>query len=180
MVRDLLRLYEDEILVPLVEEAGLEAVRDRDVDVSFCPGTTVAFINNAERFYYVNDLVHWNPLSVVYSDPHGAVGTVFSLESTFDPKVETVSFQKAEITGIVTLVRHGGDVVWRDPLSGQTMLQFSMQEADKVLMNSWYVFRGGVLPMLRDETFRFVEPHEERAFQAMMIRRIHQIYEGLV
>jgi len=180
MVSDLLRLYENEILVPLVEEAGLEAVRDRDVDVSFTPGTIVAFINNAERFEYIDDLVHWNPLSVVYSDQHGNVGSVFSLDSTFHPKVETVEFQKAEISGIVTLVREDGDVVWRDPLSEGILLRFPMQEADKVLMNSWYVFRGGVLPMLRDETFRFVEPHEKRAFQAMMIRRIHQIYEGLV
>lgn len=179
-VGDFLRLYEDEVLVPLVEDTGLTPVRD-DIDFVMQPGMIVVLMNNADSFTYAEDLVRWCPLSVIYSDNKSNTGTVFSLTATFDPKIETTHFQKASISGVVDLVRRDDCVVWVEPNTGRRFKRFPLEAADKILMNAWYLFQGAILPMLFNESYRFVsEDAEKFAFQRVMIRQIHELYEGAV
>lgn len=177
-VGTLLRLYESEVLVPLVEDAGLKPVR-ADIDFMMMPGTIIALMNNADDFNHQDDIVFWHPLTVLYTDKNGSSDTVFSLEASFDPKTETVFFQKAVITGVVELVRRDDHVVWIDPLSGVEFQRFPLEAADKVLMNAWYLFRGAVLPMLFNESFRFVSGVEQAVFQRVLIRQIHELYKDV-
>lgn len=176
---DLLRHYETSVLVPLVERAGLEPIREA-VDFTLTPGTIVALMNSAHAFTFSDDLIRWMPLSVLYSDRNGTTGTVFSLQASFDPRTETVVFQQARIHGVISLVRRPTDIVWVDPHSGRTMLSYPLSEADKILMNSWHLFQGAVLPLLRAEAYRFAPDHEKLAFQATVIHHINAVYKGLV
>ena len=178
-VSDILLAYENEVLVPLVEEAGVDPIRD-DIDFVMVPGTTAFLMNNAQAFDYVDNLVYWIPLSVLYTDPEGSSGTVYSIQATLDPQTEIVTFQQATMNGIVDLIRRESNVVWKDPISGKTLITYPLEESDKILMNSWYLFRAGILPMLRNESYRFVPDEEKFAFQQTMIRHINQLYQGLV
>lgn len=175
----ILHLYEEEVLVPLVRDAGLDPVRE-DSDFVMSPGSVVVLMNNADDYTEREGFVYWYPLTVIYSDIDGKSDTVFSLEASFDPRIETTYFQRASIKDVVDLVRQDDSVVWIDPISGKQFMQFPLEAADKVLMNAWYLFRGAILPMLLSETYRFVPSYERRAFQRLIIRQIHELYEGLV
>jgi hypothetical protein len=172
---DTLRSYEDSVLVPVVERAGLEPVRG-SVDFTLTPGTIVALMNGAGSHTHVGDALHWAPLSVVYCDRNGVSGTAYSLMASFDYGTGVARFEQAKLHGIMTLRRLPTAVVWIDPHSGKQLLSFPFEEADKMLLNSWYLFQGGILPLLRDETYRFALPHERFSFRAMMMRRINAVF----
>lgn len=176
-VEDLLRAYEDDVLLPLIHDAGiLRPVRDR-IDFTMQPGSFAFLMNNAKDYDFIDGLVHWSPLSVVYTDRHTTTGTVFSLMATYDLKTETAQFQRAEITDVVVLLRRPMEVIWVDPHAGQVFKRFPLEDADKVLMNAWFLFKGAVLPMLMTLSYRFAPPEEKFAFQRTMIRHITRLYE---
>lgn len=176
-VEDLLRAYEDDVLLPLVHDAGiLRPVRDR-IDFVMQPGSFAFLMNNAKDYQFINGLVHWSPLSVVYTDQSTTTGTVFSLTATYDLKTETAQFQRAEITDVVVLLRKETEVIWVDPHAGQVFKRFPLDDADKVLMNAWFLFKGAVLPMLLTLSYRFAPADEKFAFQRTMIRHITRLYE---
>lgn len=179
-VEDLLRAYEDEVLVPMVRDAGiLRPVRDR-LDFSMEPGTFAFLINNAANYVFHDGVVRWDPLSVIYTDKNRTTGTVFAMTADFDLKTETVRFQRAEITNIVILIRTPREVIWVDPHSKRVFQVFPLEESDKILLNSWFLFKGAILPMLMTVSYRFVPPEEQFAFQRTMIRHINRLYEGQV
>ncbi len=177
-VRDLLLAYENEVLVPLVKDAGILRPVRKEIDFIMRPGTMAFLMNQADNFRYVEEKILWHPLSVVYADRKGTTGTVFSLSASLDVKTETVHFQRAEISGVVVVARNKDDAVWIDPYSGKIFQHFPLDESDKVLMNAWYLFSGAVLPMLFTESYSFVPENERFAFQQTMIRRINQLYQG--
>ncbi len=179
-VEDLLRAYEDDVLMPLLKDAGItRPVRDR-IDFTMQPGLFAFLVNNAENYEFRDGIVHWMPLSVIYTDKYSNTGTVFSMSATFDLKTETARFQRAEITDVVVLLRTDVEVIWVDPYSRRVFQRFPLEEADKVLMNAWLLFRGAVLPMLMTLAYRFVPPDEKFAFQRTMIHHINRLYEGQI
>jgi len=176
-VDDLLRAYEDEVLVPLVRETGYDPIRDNR-DFVMSPGSILFLMNNAADFAFRGDLVYWSPLSVLYADRNHNCGTVYTMEASFNPRREIVQFERTEITGVINIVRYHDHAAWKDPYSGNTFIRFPLEDSDKVLMNSWYLFRGAVFPMLEREVYRFVDESHKFAFQQTMIRHINELYKG--
>lgn len=175
-VGDMLRAYEDEVLLPLVRDAGLTPIRNND-DYVMTPGTLLCLMNTASTFAYVDDRIWWTPISLIYCDLHKTVGTVFKMEASFDPQLEAVSFERSRIYGVIDIARFGNEAVWRDPYTNNILMRFPQEQADKVLMNSWYLFQGAVLPMLERDMYRFVGEAQKFAFQQTMIRHINNLYE---
>jgi hypothetical protein len=174
-----MRVYEEETFAPLIREAGFEPHYGNQT-FTMIPGSTVFLMNGAEDYTYENGLYTWNPLQVLYCDKSGHTDTVYTITASMEPQSQMVQLQRAELTNIAALIRDGGSVIWKDAYSGRVFIRYPDHEADKVLMNSWYLFRGAVLPMLEREMYRFVEDHERLAFQQTMIRHINMLYEGLV
>jgi len=176
---DCLVAYENEVLVPLVKETGVEPIRE-EVDFPMVPGALAILMNKARKASYVDQRLYWDPLSVLYSDPQGSFGSVYDLRASYDPRMERVRFERATMTNIVDLVRVGDDVAWIDPHTGQRLITYPLGESDKVLMNSWYLFATGILPLLINETYRFVPEDEKVAFKATMIHHISSLYRELI
>jgi hypothetical protein len=179
-IADMLRAYEDEVLVPLVEGANLEPVRD-DRDFTMFPGSIVALVNGSSKPQTRNDVVAWKPLTVIHMDGTGTSGDVYRLEARFRPDIELVEFTVAEICGIFRLERRPDCAAWIDPLTHQKLLTYPADRADRVLMHSWYLFQGAILPLLRRGGYRFVEGQLARAaFQRSMIHHMAQVYREVV
>ena len=143
-VSDMLRRWDEAVIVPMVQEAKLETIRKRD-DFTFGPGTIAAFVNGADRFDYLPDtnIVQWTPLAVQYTDRHGNLGNVYRLEASMDCRTEKVTLAKAEIHGIMMLIRSTDSVNWSNPLTGQIYLQIQVDQgsANNIFLNSWQIFR---------------------------------------
>ncbi len=174
-----LRSYERRAIAPLVEAAGYAPIIE-DVLLPTFPGTLMFLMNNANDFAFASDLVFWYPLSVLYQDSGGNTGTVYSIKASFNPRNSHCQIERAEIHNVAAFVREEDHVAWEDAYSGSIFIRYPLHEADKVLMNSWYLFRGAVIPMLEREMYQFPQQHEKFAFQQTMIRTIHKLYDEAV
>ena len=179
VVGNILRAYEDEVILPLVQSTGIDPIRG-NTEFVMTPGSVVFLMNNAEDFSNNDKRIYWQPLTVLYSDQKGRTGTVYEMKASLDRGSDNIRMEFASITGIVDIVRHEDYVAWFDPLSAREFIRYPMRDEDKVFMNSWYLFNGAVLPMIRKEVYRFVNDDQKFAFQQTMIRHISTPYRGLV
>lgn len=179
-VVDMLRAYEDEVLVPLVVAADLEPVRDQQ-DVALFPRSLAVLVNNAERHRSWCGAIHWSPLTVVYMDEHNRSGDVYRLEAKFLPEIETVQFAVADLCGVLRLERQPDCAAWIDPMTSERLLTYPIDQSDRVLMHSWYLFQGAILPLLKQGSYQFVDGRPQRAaFQRNMIHHMAQVYREVV
>lgn len=175
-----LRSFEEQRVLPLLDEMGAEAIRDSKFELTLLPGAIAFLVNNADAYQRHQGQLHWQPLSVVYCDADDRKGEVFALHARFDPTVERGCFVSAEICGVLWLIQEGELVTWRNPIDGKQLLQFR-DEPQKLLRNAWYLFRGAIMPMLYHNTYRFMETEADRyRFQAQMIHQIQAVYRGTI
>jgi hypothetical protein len=157
----------------------VEAVRAVDAQLTLLPGSMAFLVNNADAYEEREGKFFWTPLSVVYCDRNDRKGEVFRFTGCLDGG--DGQLVEAELVGVVRLVRENQGVVWRNPLNGRLLLRFPGQDADKLLRNGWYIFRGAILPLLYHESYCFVEtPEDQTRLQAQLMRQIHATYQGLV
>lgn len=177
---DTLRMIEQKCLGPFLQEMGAEPICGNDFILTLLPGTVAFLMNDAESYTEVEGVVAWSPLKVVYCDDQDRNGVVFHVESRYDPAREVAWFQTAEITNVVRLERiEQGKVRWIDPLQNLAMLTLE-DAADKLMRNAWYLFRGAVLPLCYQQTYRFHEHRTERiVMQANLIHQIRVLYEKM-
>jgi len=179
---DMLRQYEDTVVIPMVQEAELEPIRKRD-DFTFGPGTTAALVNGVGSRELQDDMISWTPLVVQYTDRYGNIGVVYRLDAAMSQRDGKIRIQRAEISSIMSLVRTFDGIEWRNPLTDRLYRHLrtrNSEDADNVLLNSWQLFRGGILPMLRNESYWFVPEPERQNFQVVMLHHLRKLYEGLL
>ncbi len=174
---EVLRNFEDQRLLPLLQEIKVEPVRD-DAPVTMLNGGVVFMMNNARSYEQLGDQrVQWIPLSVVYCDGHGRTGEVFRYEAVENHG--DITIVKAEIGGLLRLERMDRAINWIDPLSGNQFFHLVDFDGTDVMLNAWHLFRGGVLPALYDRSWQFTENQiDRRLFQIMMFKRIRIAYGG--
>lgn len=171
-----LQAFEDEHIVPLVRGAGAEPVRTNDQAIMLVPGDVVFMMTDAASCRKVGERVEWSPLSVKYCDALGRIGNVMWFDASLRDNACVID--AAIIAGVVCLEREGTSVIWRDGLSHRRLLTLPTLVA---LTNLWYLFRGAVLPMLFNGSYRFVStPDDRAAFQANMLHQISTAYRGLL
>jgi|GEM_PF-4891428 len=175
-----LQAFEEQRVLPLLHEMKAEAIRDSKFELTLLPGAIAFLVNNADAYQEDGHLLDWQSLSVLYCDSHDRKGEVFRLHARFDRATDRGSFVSAEICGVVRLVQEGEMVAWRNPLDNRRLLQLR-DDAQMLLRNAWYLFRGAVVPMLYHETYRFVDSDaDQHRFQAQVIHQIHAIYQEIL
>jgi hypothetical protein len=175
-----LRAFEDMSVMPLLNELGAGAVRDTDFQLVLTPGSIAFLVNNADA--YCEDecgSVVWQPLSVLYCDASDYKGEVFRLRARRTPK--TVSIVESEICGCCQSVVVGDKVEMCSPFDGRRLLSVRTDDPAGVVLNSWYVFRGAVLPLLYHNEYAFMHVQPDRVrFQAQLLHQIRVAYQGVM
>lgn len=166
-----IRRFDCETVVPLVEAIGADPLWDRDVAIA---AGDIVFRVHESDFRDESDTLWWHSLRVRYRDTDGHSGDVYTLRSSFrhGPRL-----WGAEIANVMSLTLEHDVVVWRNPLDGCRLLTFHHDPHD-VLINSWYLFRSVVLPMLYTQTYRFPVPGAGAVqFQQAVIRQMRSAWE---
>jgi hypothetical protein len=168
-------LFEQQKVLPLVDQIGATAVRRQD-PITLVPGDIVFLANNADGHELQGDCFTWRTLSVMYCDDNDQKGEVFCLSACYDNG--RLYLDAAEINGVMRLSREHDLVVWRNPLDGRRLLTFRGQEPDTPLVNAWYLFRSVILPMLYQRTYRFVPAGADAVlFQERVLRLLRAAWE---
>lgn len=173
-----LQAFEDTEIIPLLDELQAGAIRDSEFKLVLVPGSIAFLVNNSDAYEVVGDTVCWQPLTVLYCDDDDHKGEVFRFAATHDCKGTRI--MAAEITGCCRCVSYNDVVEMRNPLDNRRLLTFRTPDPPGLLLNSWYVFRGAILPMLYYRTYRFVHTAPDRVrFQAQMMHQIRVAYQGV-
>jgi len=178
-VVEALRRFETDTIVPLVQQIGAQPIRSRDFCLTLVPGDVAFLMNDAFSYRQIGDRIEWSPLSVMYRDQQDRLGRVFGLEASYQADMQP-SLEVAEIDGVARIEREGSGVVWRDTVTHRRLLRFRIPNLP-MLTNVWHLFVGGVLPVIFQGGYRFVDrPSEQAAFQANMLHQITVAYRGLL
>lgn len=167
--------FENETVLPLLTEIKAEPVRVGIPELSI---GDLAFVMTGVP-YRVEDGVRWKALSVQYRDIEESDDEVFA----FDAELVNgaARLQRAELAGVFRLTRENGLAVWRNPLdNGRRLFTFRQDDADRILLNAWYLFRAVVLPMLYMQHYRFCyETVDAVRFQELVMGQLHLAFRGL-
>lgn len=170
---EMLREFEDRVVVPLVQGIGADAIRD-DAPITMLNGGIAFLANNARDYEVLGQRIRWTPLTVVYCDAAGHIGEVFRYEAE---ATSSAQFRAAQIHDIFRLQRTSRGVEWVDVLSGRRWFELPRRRGADVMLNAWHIFRGGILPALYDGSWRFHDDDvERRLFQAAMLGRVVAAY----
>ena len=163
--------FEQQTLLPLLTAIRAEPCRQEPV---LAPGD-LAFCLRHDQPFRVDDMPQWQALAVRYRDSNGRLGDAFSLQCRHDRHVR-LAF--AEIHDVMVLKLEHNVAVWRNPIGGARFITFTKDDPDKVMLNSWYLFRSTVLPMLYRKTYRFSTTHQEAVVLQQQV--LHQMREAWV
>lgn len=170
-----LRAFEQSVIRPLLDALGAEPIESNTFELTLVPGSLAFLMNNADAYEVDGEWLRWKPLTVLYCDARDVKGEVFGFGAAVDRR-GSGWLDSAEIHGIVRLDRYYDSVTWRDPLNGRRLVTLRDPRA---IINAWHIFRGAVLPMLYQNTYRFLtEPADRVMFQAQVLRQIHVAFEG--
>ena len=173
-----LQAFEDAEIMPLLHELQAGAIREPDFKLVLVPGSIAFLVNNADAYEVVGDTVCWQPLTVLYCDDSDHKGEVFRFTAARD--CNGVRLVMAEISGCCRCVTYGNVVEMRNPIDDRRLLTFRNPDPSGLILNSWYVFRGAILPMLYYRTYQFVHSAPDRVrFQAQMMHQIRVAYQGV-
>lgn len=166
--------FERSVVRPLVQAIGAEPIESNEFQLTLVPGSLAFLMNNADAYEVDGGWYRWKPLTVLYCDSRDVKGEVFSFGASVDRRGNGW-LDTAEIHHVVRLHRHYDSVVWRDPLNGRALTTLSDHHA---IINLWHIFRGAVLPMLYQNTYRFLDTPEDRwMFQAQVMRQVHVAFK---
>lgn len=170
-----LRRFEQTVVRPLLTALGAEPIESNSFELTLVPGSIAFLMNNADAYEVDGERLRWKPLTVLYCDARDVKGEVFGFGASVDRRGNGW-LDSAEIHGVARLDRHYDAVVWRDPLTKRRLV--TLQDS-RAIINAWHIFRGAVLPMLYQNTYRFLtEPADRATFQAQVLRQIHVAFEG--
>lgn len=165
------RAFEQQAILPLLGEMSAEPTR-HEVELNV---GDIAFCVNHQHGWAIGDTWFWQPLEVRYRDANDKEDAAFRLRCCSAPDVHLT---QAEIMGVVRLQLDDDGVAWHNPLDGRRLFRFKKDEPHKLLVNAWYLFRGSVLPMLYQQTYRFNQSATEAVlFQQIVIRQMRAAWE---
>lgn len=174
-----LKAFEDISIMPLLAEMRAGAIRDADFQLVLTPGTIAFLVNNADAYEVDGEAVVWQPLTVLYCDGNDRKGEVFRFRARRTAK--RASIVASDICGCCQCVAAGDVVEMRNPIDGRRLLSMRTDDPAGLVLNSWYVFRGAILPLLYCGEYRFMHTLPDRVrFQAQLMHQIRVAYQGVM
>lgn len=174
-----LRAFEDATIIPLLDEMNAGAIRDRDFQLVLTAGSIAFLVNNADAFEVRGGVTYWQPLSVVYCDRNDQKGEVFGFLAMHDGTKGRL-FQ-AEIHNCCCCVAHKKAVELQNAVTHRRLLRMPTDDPSGLVLNSWYVFRGAILPMLYHNEYTFMDSMPDRVrMQTQLLHQIRGAYQGVI